>query len=248
MKLLFPLSLILVVCSTDAALRADRRLSYEKIAEYEPLSKVTDHVSSIFSIAGDAVIELEQDSETLHATTTLILCFAKWACIVLCVLAFSLLAAPRLLCLQNAIDLDQKEMEKQLALETSDSFALAKNIYENGAHSKSIAEVTIAEGAPAAIPAGAAVVGKTTSGQEVRGEALEAAASGASVLRIQYDTSTIQEAYVDCQVGALEKDGNTNGCKKPIFLPASRKLISIHHLTNLCSLFSRPCEQWNSDD
>lgn len=114
---------------------------------------------------------------------------------------------------QNAIDLDQKEMEKQLGLGTSDSYALAKNIYQNGAHSKPIAEVTIAGGAPSAIPAGAEVIGKTTSGKEVRGSALEAAASGASVLRIQYHTTPIQDAYVDCQVGALEKDGNTNGCK-----------------------------------
>lgn len=47
MKLLLPLSLTLAVSSTNAALRADRRLSFEKIAEYEPLSKVTDHVSFI---------------------------------------------------------------------------------------------------------------------------------------------------------------------------------------------------------
>ena len=115
--------------------------------------------------------------------------------------------------IQNAIDLDQKAMEKQLGLETSDSYAKAKNIYQNGAHSKPIAEVTLSGGAPAAIPEGAEVVGKTTSGQEVRGQALEAAASGASVLRIQYHTTPIQEAYVNCQVGALEKDGNTEGCK-----------------------------------
>jgi hypothetical protein len=114
---------------------------------------------------------------------------------------------------QNAIDLDQMAMEEQLGLETSDSYAKAKNIYQNGAHSKPIAEVTITGGAPAAIPEGAEVIGKTTSGQEVRGEALEAAASGASVLRIQYHTTPIQEAYVGCQVGALEKDGNTEGCK-----------------------------------
>eukprot|EP00544_Gedaniella_sp_CCMP2646_P002188 CAMPEP_0202507198 /NCGR_PEP_ID=MMETSP1361-20130828/51594_1 /ASSEMBLY_ACC=CAM_ASM_000849 /TAXON_ID=210615 /ORGANISM="Staurosira complex sp., Strain CCMP2646" /LENGTH=557 /DNA_ID=CAMNT_0049141305 /DNA_START=2378 /DNA_END=4051 /DNA_ORIENTATION=- len=156
MKILFPITLALAACDADASLRAaERRLSFEKIAEYEPLSKVTDH---------------------------------------------------------NAIDLDQMAMEEQLGLETTDSYAKAKNIYQNGAHSKPIAEVTITGGAPAAIPEGAEVIGKTTSGQEVRGQALEAAASGASVLRIQYNTSPIQEAYVDCQVGALEKDGNTEGC------------------------------------
>jgi len=115
--------------------------------------------------------------------------------------------------LQNAIDLDQKEMETQLGLETSDSYALAKDIYQNGVHSKPFAEVTIEGGAPSAIPAGASIVGTTPSGSEVRGSAMEAAESGASVLRIQYATTDIQEAYVNCQVGALEQDGNTEGCK-----------------------------------
>lgn len=105
------------------------------------------------------------------------------------------------------------EMEKQLGLGTSDSYALAKDIYQNGVHSKPYAEVKIEGGAPSAIPAGAAIVGKTTNGGEVRGSAMAAAAKGSSVLRIQYATTDIQDSYVDCQVGALEKDGNTNGCK-----------------------------------
>lgn len=47
MKLLLPVSLALAACGTNASLRSDsRRLSYEKIGEYEPMSKVTDHVSS----------------------------------------------------------------------------------------------------------------------------------------------------------------------------------------------------------
>jgi hypothetical protein len=46
MKILFPITLALAACDADASLRAaERRLSFEKIAEYEPLSKVTDHVS-----------------------------------------------------------------------------------------------------------------------------------------------------------------------------------------------------------
>lgn len=122
------------------------------------------------------------------------------------------LPPPRIL-LQNAIDLDQKEMEKQLGLGTSESYALAKDIYQNGVHSKSFAEVAIEGGAPAAIPAGAKIVGQTASGKEVRGKAMAAAESGASVLRIQYATTDIQDSYVNCQVGALEKDGNTEGCK-----------------------------------
>lgn len=138
---------------------------------------------------------------------------------------FVVIAASAHLCrmspFQNAIDLDQKAMEKQLGLATSDSYALAKDIYQNGAHSKSIAEVTIPGGASAAIPKGAAVLGKTSSGSEVRGSALEEVAAGATALRIQYSTTDIQDAYVDCQVGALGKAGNDNGCK----------LSSTNHIT-----------------
>jgi len=46
MKLLLPISFALAAYSANASLRsASRRLSYEKIAEYEPRSRVTDHVS-----------------------------------------------------------------------------------------------------------------------------------------------------------------------------------------------------------
>ena len=121
-------------------------------------------------------------------------------------------------------------MEEQLALGTTDSFALAKDIYENGAHSKPYAEVKIEGGAPAAIPAGATIVGKTTDGSEVRGSVMDAAVTGAAVLRIQYATTDIQDSYVNCQVGALENDGNTEGCK---FAPSF--LSSLHRYNILSS-------------
>lgn len=48
MKLLLPVSLALASCGANASIRsASRRLSYEKIGSYEPLSKVTDHVSFV---------------------------------------------------------------------------------------------------------------------------------------------------------------------------------------------------------
>lgn len=117
------------------------------------------------------------------------------------------------LSLQNAIDLDQKAMESQLGLATDSSYTKAKEIYEKGAHSKSIAEVTITGGAPGKIPAGTEVKGKTASGDEVRGKTEGEVASGASTLRIQYATTDIQDQYVNCQVGALGAAGNTDGCK-----------------------------------
>lgn len=101
---------------------------------------------------------------------------------------------------QNAIDLDQEAMEAQLALGTTDSY--------------SYAEVTVADpGLPQAIPAGASIVGTTTSGTEVRGMALESAESGAKTLTVQYATTDIQASYVNCQVGALGDAGNSEGCK-----------------------------------
>lgn len=104
-------------------------------------------------------------------------------------------------------------MEEQLALGTTDSYTLARKIYEEGAYSKSYAEVTLSTGLPDAVGEGAEIIGKAADGGEVRGEALESATKGATTLKIQYATTDIQASYVNCQVGALEELGNTEGCK-----------------------------------
>jgi hypothetical protein len=104
-------------------------------------------------------------------------------------------------------------MEEQLAFGTTDSYTLAQKIYVEGAHSKPYAEVTLSAGLTSAVPVGADIIGKNADGGEVRGEALDSATKGATTLKIQYATTDIQASYVNCQVGALEELGNTEGCK-----------------------------------
>ena len=104
-------------------------------------------------------------------------------------------------------------MEEQLALATTDSYAQAQAIYEEGAHSKSFAEVTLTDTLPGAIEKGTGFVGTNANGDEVRGVAMEAAPTGATTLKVQYAVSDMQASYVNCQVGALGDDGNTEGCK-----------------------------------
>jgi hypothetical protein len=104
-------------------------------------------------------------------------------------------------------------MEEQLAFGTTDSYALAQKIYEEGAYSKSYAEVTLSTGLSGAVQAGAEIIGKDADGGEVRGNALDSATKGATTLKVQYATTDIQASYVNCQVGALEELGNTEECK-----------------------------------
>jgi hypothetical protein len=108
-------------------------------------------------------------------------------------------------------------MEEQLALGTTDSYILAQKIYEEGAYSKSYAEVTLSTELSGAVQEDAEAVGKDASGGEVRGRAMESATKGATTLQIQYATTDIQASYVNCQVGALEELGNTEGCKGTFF-------------------------------
>ncbi|KAG7346339.1 low iron-inducible periplasmic protein [Nitzschia inconspicua] len=111
----------------------------------------------------------------------------------------------------NALDLDQQMMEQQLALGTDQSFATAKNIYTNGAHSKSVASVTLNSGLLNAIPAKTPVSGRSASGQEVVGTTLEDYPAGATTIEIQYNTISIQAQYVGCQVGGSPTP-NLQGC------------------------------------
>lgn len=104
-------------------------------------------------------------------------------------------------------------MEAQLALGTTDSYILAQKVYEEGAYSKSYAEVTLSTGLSGAIQEGIEIIGESADGGEVRGKVLESAETGATKIRIQYATTDIQASYVNCQVGALEELGNIEGCK-----------------------------------
>jgi len=114
----------------------------------------------------------------------------------------------------NAIDLDQAAMERQLAMGTDQSYAVAKAIYQEGGHSKSYASITLTAPLSSGVSKSAPMVGFTDSGTEVRGKAYSAYDAGATEVRFQYAVSDVQESYVNCQVGALSMAGEENieGC------------------------------------
>jgi len=113
-----------------------------------------------------------------------------------------------------ALDLDQASMEAALAIGTADSFEIAKAIYQQGGHSKSYAIVTLTPPLASAITKGTVITGVTATGTPVNGKAYADFESGDTVISIQYQTSDVQESYVNCQVGALTMAGeqNLSGC------------------------------------
>jgi hypothetical protein len=102
----------------------------------------------------------------------------------------------------NAIDLDQDAMEKQLSLATDSSYLAAKAIYERGAFSKSVATVTLDTALTGPLNKDTKVLGTSVDGTEINGSLLEDIPSGSTMIKIQYDTTTLQSKYVGCQVGA----------------------------------------------
>ncbi|GAX12063.1 hypothetical protein FisN_8Lh165 [Fistulifera solaris] len=108
-----------------------------------------------------------------------------------------------------AIDLDQQEIETLL----TDQYlwSAAQAVYENGAHSKSYAEVTLSTPLTTTMAADVEISGVALDGTTVNGKIMEEAASGSSVIKVQYATSDKQEKYVGCQVGG-SSEPVTTGC------------------------------------
>eukprot|EP00934_Nitzschia_sp_Nitz4_P002782 Nitzschia sp. Nitz4//scaffold339_size21316//7559//9244//NITZ4_008615-RA/size21316-processed-gene-0.21-mRNA-1//-1//CDS//3329548354//2772//frame0 len=105
---------------------------------------------------------------------------------------------------ENAIDLDQYEMEVQLAIATESSYAIAQDIYENGGSSGSIAKVTLTSGLTTGQSKGTAVTGDAPAlGLTADGILYEDYAAGATQIQIIYSVRTVQSNYVGCTVGAL---------------------------------------------
>jgi len=123
---------------------------------------------------------------------------------------FSPLFLPTFL-LQNAIDLDVSEMEDQLAIGTEISFANAREIYEKGGYSKSVATVTLTTPLSVGIDKDTLVQGVSASGAPVYGTLSKTYNSGDRTMEIQYKTTDEQKAYVNCQVGGLPRP-NLAGC------------------------------------
>jgi hypothetical protein len=113
--------------------------------------------------------------------------------------------------LQNALDLDQAEMERQLARGTNQAYVTAQRIYEEGAFSKSVATVTLNTALSVPISIGTDVTGTAVDEMQVDGKVYSAARAGDQTLRIQYNVNSIQVSHLGCQVGA-NPNPLTDGC------------------------------------
>ena len=111
-----------------------------------------------------------------------------------------------------AIDLDQKAMEEQLALRTSESFVRARRIYREGGQRRSYALINLTEPLAMSLTKDAHFfVGKRANGEEVTGNAFDNYPKGATQIGIRYTTIDDQMRYQECNVGALVKP-KLNGC------------------------------------
>jgi hypothetical protein len=103
-------------------------------------------------------------------------------------------------------------METELAAATNQAFKKAKAIYEEGAHSKSVATVTLSTAVKQSLKADTSVTGLSLDGKtEVAGRLYEDYSVGTTTIKVQYQTIDVQAKYVGCQVGA-RPEPNTVGC------------------------------------
>jgi hypothetical protein len=178
-----------------------RRLSFDFIAGYAPASLVTDHVSPCACATAASSNQMRNAAlQDKH------------------VLIFQLLLP--LAGGQNALDLDQAELEQQLARGTDGSFATAKSIYTDGAFSKSFATVKLSTALSQPLTKGTQVIGKTETGDDVNGKLLKDFPIDSIAIDVQYETNSVQRSYVGCQVGA-NPSPFTDGCKYTAFNPVA---------------------------
>jgi hypothetical protein len=121
-----------------------------------------------------------------------------------------------------AIDLDQNSMEQRLSVM---QLTKARNIYEQGGHSKSMAKLTLIDpDGPRSFPKGTRVSGPThaSADNEVSGTLVYSVDWGTGTgtvgnvsVTVQYFTSDIQASYSSCQVGGLYsfEGASLDGCK-----------------------------------
>lgn len=104
-------------------------------------------------------------------------------------------------------------MEEQLEAGTGASLIQARKFYTEGAHSKSVATLTLSWPHPTGIPAGSPIKGEDDYNHEVTGVVYLDVPPGANKILFQY--STYDDATDDklCHVGARRIDEQiTNGC------------------------------------
>ena len=112
------------------------------------------------------------------------------------------------------MDLDQLELEDQLAIGSDVSFEKARRVYEEGGHSKSVAVVNLSEPLTRGLGKDTAVSGKSADGVTIYGKLYDNYPNGISTIEIQYKTTDSQKTYVGCQVGGLPNP-NLKGCFAP---------------------------------
>lgn len=111
----------------------------------------------------------------------------------------------------NAIDLDQLEIEDQLAIGSDVSFEKARRVYAQGGHSKSVAVVKLNSPLTRGLAQHTIVSGRNEGGLSIYGKLLDSYPNGISTIEIQYRTTDSQKSYVGCQVGGLPNP-NLVGC------------------------------------
>lgn len=110
--------------------------------------------------------------------------------------------------------MDQSVLQLELAKCTDEAHASALRVYQEGGHSKPIAQVTLSTGLASAVEAGTKVTGTAVDGSQTVGKMFADAPTGATEIEVQYQTSDSQSNYVNCQVGGLPAP-NTDGCFAP---------------------------------
>lgn len=114
---------------------------------------------------------------------------------------------------QNAIDLDQLEFSKFVALGTLEGYEQAMRIYSEGAFSEPIAFLTLTTPLREALAIGDVVIGTSQdSSREVKGHIVNNYPRGTSTIRVIYETNEVQSDYTSCLVAA-NPNPKLDGCK-----------------------------------
>lgn len=127
-------------------------------------------------------------------------------------------------------------MEKQLK---KGAWSEAHHIYKDGAYSKNYAELKLLKPLDKDIPIDTKVHGASHSGGNTKGRTIAAAAAGDTTLQVQYHISSIQDEYVECQVGALWRThhANLDGCESIVKTKVMATVFCSFILTQLVRFF-----------
>ena len=108
--------------------------------------------------------------------------------------------------------MDLRAIKEELGKQNEQGWTNALSIYQQGAFSKPIATLTLAEPLLESIASGTSVTGISMNGTEIVGTTVGKTLANETSLRIAYDIDITKEDHVHCSVG-----GNPtpifDGCK-----------------------------------